>query len=153
MQVTPSAAIGRPVFAPQPFLGGSVALSGDRRFRRGGFVGDRFVLGGFATAAVGAHFFVVDFAVASVGFAAVALLAEQLDVGCIARAAARVRRDVVEFQILRGAATLTHAVVPGVDHFFGHFRHVPALSEAANPKQQKRKGKQKFFHGACKNST
>jgi hypothetical protein len=77
MMTTPIGALGS-VLAPEAFFGDAGALGS----------GGGGLLGGLAITAVGAYPLVVDLAGAAVRFAAVATLAQQLDVGRIVLATA-----------------------------------------------------------------
>jgi len=54
-----------------------------------------------------------------------------LDVGCAATSSARERRDVVVFYIRVTAAAFAGAAVSAEYEFFGSFRDVSALRQAA----------------------
>lgn len=83
-------------------------------------------------AAIGAHSSVMDFAVAAVGFAEVAALTQQLNIGGSVTTSAGKRDDMVVLQVVGNTATLTHASVSGIDNFFRRLRYITTLSKAAN---------------------
>jgi len=53
----------------------------------------------------------VDFTIAAIGFASVAWLAKQLNIGFITTATTRVGHDVIVFKILSTATALAYASV------------------------------------------
>lgn len=75
----------------------------------------------FAIATIAAHPAVVDFARATVRFAAVATPAQQLDVRGFITTPARKGHNVVEFEVFGSAATLAHPAIPGKHNPFGAF--------------------------------
>ena len=93
----------------------------------------------FFVATIASHFFIVCLAITTVGFAAVAFLAKELDVGCLAAAPAGIGDDVIVFELVKTTAALAHTPVAGKDYFFGGFRNVPALGKGKKAQEKKRK--------------
>ena len=84
---------------------------------------------GAVLAAIIANRTVVDLASTAVRFAAVARLAQQLDIGYVVAAAAGMGHDMVVLQVQTAAATFAYAPVAGIDDLFGGSGYVAALGK------------------------
>ena len=72
----------------------------------------------------------MNFAYTTVGFAAVAFQAKQLNIGSIAASTAGKRRNVVELQIQGTSTTLANASIPGINDLLGGGGNVPTLGKS-----------------------
>lgn len=117
-------AIGGSVFTAVALFGGARTLHGGAFIRRG--FGYRLPV-----ATIAAYLAVVDFASATVRFAAVATAAKQLYVGGFVATPARKGHNVVEFEVFGPATTLANAPIAGKHHAFGAFRYMAALGKSA----------------------
>lgn len=82
---------------------------------------------GAVLAAIITNSSVVDLASTAVRFAAVARLAQQLDIGYVVASTAGMRHDMVVLQVQTAAATFAYAPVAGIDNLLGGSGYVTAL--------------------------
>jgi hypothetical protein len=78
----------------------------------------------------------MDLASAAVRFAAVARLAQQLDIGYVVAAAAGMGHDMVVLQVQTAAATFAYAPVAGIDNLLGGSGYVAALGKGGGSGNQ-----------------
>ncbi len=84
---------------------------------------------GAVLAAIITNSSVVDLTGTAVRFAAVARLAQQLDIGYVVAAAAGMGHDMVVLQVQTAAATFAYAPVAGIDNLLGGSGYVTALGK------------------------
>lgn len=99
-------------------------------------------------AAIGAHSSVMDFAVAAVGFAAVATLTQQLNIRGFVTTSAGKWDDVVVLQVVGNTAALADASVPGVDYFLCRLRYIATLGKTQYGSKEECYKEEYLFHRA-----
>lgn len=124
-------------------MAASAGMRGAVPAARSGF-GEARALGGSAglsdcrgiMAAIITNSTVMNLASTAVRFAAVARLAQQLDIGYVVASSAGMRHDMVVLQVQTAAATFAYAPVAGIDNLLGGSGYVAALGEAGGSRNQ-----------------